>query len=234
VKPVLRAIQRIAFPNVCPICLARLQTAGHDLCAECEDELPEFGSPRCPSCGGTLDGALAVCSECLHTGDRPWHHAVSVLPFRGTARELVHRFKYQGHTYLAPVLATRMADCWRRFGLDTPDALVPVPLHWTRQMRRGFNQARLLAQHMGRELAIPVRGIVRRRRRTAQQAMLDFSERQSNMKGVFAMRRGNNPEGLRILLVDDVMTTGATLAAVADVLKRMKAADVCVITAARG
>ena len=233
-KAFLKAVQHIAFPEVCPVCLVRLQASGLDVCTDCAELLPELPSPRCPLCGGPIDGALAACSECLRADERPWAHAVSVFPFRGPARELIHRFKYQGHTYLAPVLGARMAANWRQYGDCVPDALVPVPLHWTRQIRRGFNQAELLAQHMCHGLQIPVKCLLSRRRRTAQQAMLDFSERQANMRDVFAVRRSIDPAGLRVLLVDDVMTTGATLAAVTHVLLATNVAAVSVITAARG
>ncbi len=233
-KERLRLLARMFFPSVCPVCLSLAPVCGQDLCAPCGELLKELSNPRCPGCGGSLDTALAVCADCLRADTRPWQAAVSVFPFRGPARELIHRFKYSGHTYLAPVLASRMAGSWRAHGAGDPDVIVPVPLHWRKRLRRGYNQALLLALHLSDALGVPMRRLIRRKRWTTQQAMLDFSARQANMGGVFSLCRGTDPSGLHILLVDDVLTTGATLSSAAQNLMQSNASAVSVITAARG
>jgi len=191
-------------------------------------------APRCPQCGGACDGALAVCSDCLRGDARPWLQAVSAFPFRGLTREAVHRLKYKGDTALVPLFAAAMAADWRRYGHGELDVVVPVPLFWTRQLLRGYNQAELLARMVARQLGLPCERLLRRRRRTAQQARLDRAARQANVRGVFASRCGLRAAGRRVLLVDDVLTTGATLGEAARVLEAAEAVAVSVLTAARG
>jgi ComF family protein len=149
-------------------------------------------------------------------------------------REAVHRLKYQGGTAMVPLLGSAMAEDWRRYGQGEPEVIVPVPLHWTRQWGRGYNQAELLARYVGGELGLPCERLLRRRRRTAQQAMLDRAARRGNVRGVFAQARGARAAGRHVLLVDDVMTTGATLGEAARVLGDAAVATVSVLTAARG
>lgn len=222
------------MPALCPLCRALPRPGGALVCAACQDALGALPTPRCPQCGGGRDGVLEICSECLHHGARPWVHAVSVFAFRGTVREAVHRLKYQGGTAVVPVLAAAMAADWRQYGHGELDVIVPVPLHWTRQFGRGYNQAELLARQVGAELGLPCERLLRRCRRTAQQARLDMASRRTNVRGVFAQARGARAAGRRVLLVDDVMTTGATLGEAARTLGEAAVATVSVLTAARG
>jgi len=203
-------------------------------CAACRELLRELPTPRCPGCGGARDGVLDYCGECLQTGPRPWDHAVSVFDFGGDIRDIIHRLKYQGQASLAPFLARRMKGNWERFGGSRPQAIVPIPLHWGKELIRGYNQAELLAEGLGRGLGIPVRRWLRRRRWTRQQAKLTFADRQGNVRGVFEVRRRGAVAAAELLLVDDVMTTGATLGEAAKALKGAGAARVSIITAARG
>ena len=113
------------------------------------------------------------------------------------------------------------------------DLIVPMPLHWFKQWQRGFNQAELLASEIGRKWNTPVKRIVRRQRVTAPQAGLTNAKRRLNVRGAFRIARGRRLDGLRILLVDDVVTTGATASACARVLKRAGAAHVSLLALAR-
>jgi ComF family protein len=113
------------------------------------------------------------------------------------------------------------------------DAIVPVPLHWRRRWQRGFNQSALLAKAVARRYAAPVESPLRRRRATAAQAGLTHARRRANVAGVFAVKRPAAVAGRRILLIDDVMTTGATAAACAAALKRAGARYVALLTLAR-
>ena len=225
---------RELVPALCPVCRAVLRPPGAWACESCDTAMMVLPTPRCSACGGSQDGVLEVCTECLHAGPRPWTRAVSAFRFRGVVRDAVHRLKYQHDTALVPPLAAAMAENWRRHGCPDADVVTPVPLHWSRRMRRGYNQAELLARFAARELGLPCQALLRRRRSTAQQAMLDAERRQTNVRGVFAPRPANRGGGQRVLLIDDVLTTGATLAEAARVLMTVDVAAVYVLTAARG
>lgn len=230
----LRAAWSEVMPPLCPLCRSCPRPAGAALCDDCAAALAGLPERRCPRCGGARDGFLAVCSDCLRGAERPWEQAVSAYAFRGLTREAVHRLKYQGDTALAPLFARAMVADWRRHSRGAVDVVVPVPLHWLRQLRRGYNQADLLARLVARQLGLPCESWLRRCRRSAQQAHLGREARQANIRGVFASACGARANGRRVLLVDDVLTTGATLGEAARVLLTAEAAAVSVLTAARG
>ena len=222
------------LPPLCPACVSMPCAAGRDLCESCRLRLPELATPRCGGCGGVLDNALTLCRECLSAEVRSWSLAVSVFPFAGTARELVHRFKYQGQTYLAALLAGRMHQAWVRHGEGTPDVVMPVPLHWFKALCRGYNQAELLADGLSAVAGVPVVRWLRRPRWTRQQARLDAAERRRNMRAAFRLTPTAAVRDKYVLLIDDVFTTGATLGAAAAVLRDAGAARIGVLTVARG
>ncbi len=158
--------------------------------------------------------------------------ARAIGEYEGTLREIVQSLKYAGRRSLARPLAEAM----RHRGADVlaeADCAVPVPLHWRREYRRGFNQARELARHLG----IPVADALVRRARTRAQVELAAGQRRANVEGAFRRRRGWGTwagiEGLKVALIDDVSTTGATLESCARVLKQCGAREVFALTAAR-
>ena len=151
-------------------------------------------------------------------------------------REVMHGFKYSKHLYLRYPLAA-----WLGEALEDPrlrearlDCIVPVPLHPARERERGFNQAEILAQLLARRAGLPVRPLLQRIRYTTTQTQFDRAQRIENLAGAFRLRRGVDVQGCRVLLVDDVLTTGSTLSECADVLKRAGALTVHAATAARG
>ncbi|HXP83530.1 MAG TPA: ComF family protein [Bryobacteraceae bacterium] len=151
--------------------------------------------------------------------------------FEGTLRQLIHLFKFEGVRPLARVFGDRMALALPRE--QNFDAIVPLPLHWWKRWRRGFNQADLLAREIGRRWNVPVRDLMLRTRATAPQAGLTNAQRRLNVRGAFRVKRGVRLDGRRILVVDDVFTTGATASACARALKRAGAAHVSLLTLAR-
>jgi len=157
--------------------------------------------------------------------------AYSFGSYEEELRELIHLFKYGRIRTLAGALGrllVRALPVGERF-----DAVVPVPLHWWKRWQRGFNQSDLLARHVARRLMVPVKRCVRRVKRTGAQAGLTNAKRRSNVAGAFRAKGGRPLEGLRVLLIDDVMTTGATASACARALKSGGAKYVALLTVAR-
>jgi ComF family protein len=203
------------------------------ICAACWSRIPAFTPPLCERCGDplpswrTISLATALCPRCRRRSS-PVTRCRAIGPYDGALRSIVHALKYQGCRSLAAGLGERMC----RGGADALegcDVAVPVPLHRRRQRARGFNQAAELARHLG----LPVLMALRRRRATPTQTGLPAARRHANVRDAFAMRRGCDVRGLRIVIVDDVSTTGATVEACARVLRAAGAADVSVLTAAR-
>jgi ComF family protein len=153
--------------------------------------------------------------------------------YEGALRELIHLFKYSG---VRP-LARRFGDLLARAlpGEAGFDVIVPMPLHWSRRWQRGFNQSALLAREVARRRNVPLTDVVRRKKRTASQAGLTNSKRRLNVQGAFEVRprRHASLAGKHVLLVDDVLTTGATASACARALKRAGAARVTLLALAR-
>jgi len=149
----------------------------------------------------------------------------------GPLREAVLRLKFQRKAALAAPLGKRLAqELSRDAGSWRPDALVPVPLHWTRQWERGFNQSELLADAAARELGLPVRHALRKVRSTPHQVGLTREHRAANLRAAFVADPRYPVAGQRLVLVDDVRTTGSTLAACAAALRRAGAAEVYALT----
>lgn len=173
------------------------------------------------------DGRCGLCRAGLNQFDSAYAYS----SYDGAMRELIHLFKYDRVRPLATVLGGFLNAALP--GEERFDMLVPMPLHWVRRWWRGFNQSYLLARDLARRTGIPVANALRRRRSTASQASLSRAARRRNVRGAFELRRGADVRGLRVLLLDDVLTTGATANACAAVLKRAGASCVAVLTLAR-
>jgi len=172
-------------------------------------------------------GRCALC----RMGLRGFDAVYSYGSYEGTLRQLVHLFKYGGVRPLAGTFGRFMAQALPR---ETSfDVIVPMPLHWFKQWQRGFNQSDVLAREIGKKWNIPVRNLIRRKKATRPQAGLTNAKRRANVSGAFKTARGRSLAGMRVLLVDDVVTTGATASACARVLKRAGAAHVALLALAR-
>jgi ComF family protein len=171
-----------------------------------------------------------VCAAC-RSGLRGFDHAASFGMYEGSLRSLIHLFKYAGMKPLARPLAVYLEHA---IAVDEAfDAVVPVPLYWRKQWSRGFNQAELLARHVAKRRGIPLWNALRRKRATETQAGLANAGRRRNVAGAFVLRNNAKLAGKKILLVDDVMTTGATASACAAALKRGGAKSISLLTLAR-
>ena len=206
---------------MCASCLrAPEPLAAEYFCASCrmpfQNRFPLDAGGRCRLC---RSGAIG------------FDGAYSFGSFEGTLRELIHQFKYGGMKPLAKPLAGFLAAALPRE--QQFDAVVPMPLHWRRQWERGFNQSELLARATARRCGIPMLRAVRRLRATKTQAGLSNAKRRENVSGAFRVRGRATVRGRRILLIDDVLTTGATAGACARALKRAGAKSVTVLTLAR-
>jgi len=170
------------------------------------------------------------CGLCRR-GVRGFDAAYSFGFYEDELRKLIHLFKYGR-------IQTLSAPLGRLLALALPreqdfDVIVPMPLHWHKRWQRGFNQAELLAREIGRRTNAPVRNALRRVRNTASQAGLTSAKRRKNVSGAFQTKRRSTLNGSRVLLIDDVMTTGATAASCARALKRGGARQVTLLTLAR-
>ena len=238
----LTALLDLVFPPFCPVCRARLGEGRRDpLCGACWAGLERLTGPVCGLCGQPIawlgQGPRAVaptCGACRRHRPR-FSYARAAADYGDTVREAVHAFKFRGRRALAAPLGDLLA------GLEPPaspgpppSVIVPVPLHARRERERGFNQAELLARRLGRAWDVPVaaRALVRSRA-TPAQADLPADARRANVRGAFAVRAPGRVAGRHVLLVDDVLTTGATAGACAAALLDAGAAAVGVLTVAR-
>ena len=208
------------------------------VCDTCWNSIERIAQPYCRVCGDELAGDIALgelCGRCVHA--RPaFSIARSAGRYEGVLREVIHAFKFESRRLLAEPLGTLLPAAGRDV-LDGAHAVVPVPLHPIRSLRRGFNQADDLA----RQLKLPVWRVLRRRRHGPPQASLNAGRRRNNLAGCYGpgvLRYLPGPfrrplAGTTLVLIDDVMTTGATLEGCARALREAGAADVRALTVAR-
>lgn len=222
----MRRALDLLFPPHCVVC----SHAGTWFCGTCLADVQAVPEPVCIRCGQPVTHR-GVCSLC-RTNPLPLDGIRSVAVFEGTLRTAVHEFKYKGRRVLAPIFGEMMYQYWAHGGVPV-DMVVPVPLHPSRKKERGFDQAYLLAGEFSNRSRLQLdNGHLLRMRSTVPQVGLGFAQRKANVAKAFAWR-GSGLRGRRLLLIDDVCTTGATLAACASVLRSAGAGSVWALTLAR-
>lgn len=192
--------------------------------------------PFCERCGEAFDGAIAISFECTNCGRRKWSLAWARATYRseGIVREAIHRMKYEGeYSLLHPVSEWLIEGYDAHASLVLWDALVPVPLHPLRLRERGFNQAKELASRLGKKRTVPVWDCLRRLQHKASQAQLTRTARLRNLRQTFDLKKPFDVTGRALLIIDDVLTTGATADHCARVLRHYGAAYVACLTVAR-
>lgn len=208
VQQAANSLARLILPPTCAVC----KQAGDLLCPDCRAKLPRLTSALCTRCGRSLtDTTAAYCPRCAR---QPLLLQQVRTPFffEEPLSGIIHQLKYNGFFALAEPIAHLMAEAWPE-AVDNIDLLMPVPLHENRQKMRGYNQAALLARHLGQQWGLPVaENSLRRSRHTQPQVGLSLAERQRNVAGAFVIT-DNIVRGKRVLLLDDVFTTGSTLTA---------------------
>lgn len=233
-------IVRTAFPPVCLVCgAARAGDGVFDICPACAAALSPAGRHACRRCAAPIDGELAgagvvLCGDC-RISPPPFDAAVAALRYEGKTRELIHRYKFAGKTRLAGALGPLLCAALHRAGeMEGIDFVIPVPLHRRRLFRRGYNQSWLLAAEVGKTFGVPVAAdLLARARFTEPQFSLSRAARRTNIKNAFTAPSPERLAGKALLLVDDIMTTGATLGEAARTLKKGGAARVVCAVAAR-
>jgi ComF family protein len=222
----------LLLPPSCSLCGELLDHPGRSICPTCAFGFDPLDEPLCARCGAPL--TAGGCPDCLRFEPRA-QPIRSGFALGGACLEAVLALK-TGRSELAADLAERLAAC-RSLGpaVAGADRLLPVPLHPRRQRRRGFNQAALLARRLAARLGLRLEpaALVRRRHTPAQRRRDSRAERLRNVHGAFAVRRPERVAGLALCLVDDVVTTGATLTACADALLAAGARSVRAVTLAR-
>jgi ComF family protein len=230
-----RLVLDIALPTLCVSC--REPVHGEGVCAACWAKLSFIAPPFCPRLGipFVYDPGPELLSMEAIANPPAYQRARAAVRYDDVARTLVHALKYQDRTDLAPAMGRWMARAGKEL-LDEADVLVPVPLHWRRGWSRRYNQSGALAHVISRQSGVTLAAeSLRRVRATEQQIGLSRARRASNVQGAFrvAADRMADIQGRQVILVDDVLTTGATVDACARALLRAKAAQVDVLTFAR-
>jgi competence protein ComFC len=230
VGPALRHAVATLLPAACRLCQCPLPAAGTraGVCPRCWGSIAGHAGPLCPRCGSPEVVEPDACLACLAAAP-PWRAALSLGPYEGPLRELVLLLKNHACDELAVPLGERLAASIAEAGWPVPDVVTAVPTPWLRRLRRGYNQAELLARVVARRLERPLRSVLARRRGGSQRGLRRAARLARSARAFEATATTSGT----VLLVDDVVTTGATLDACTRLLLLSGADEVLVATLAR-
>ncbi|MBL6764960.1 MAG: ComF family protein [Verrucomicrobiae bacterium] len=237
-KELAEAALHFIYPAVCQICqTARARQDQGLVCTACRTGVRPVEPPFCGRCGLPFSGAITDDFECANCSQMKlrFDFARGAVKANELLRDIIHRYKYQRHMWFEPFLGGLLQDAAAKDLRTGPwDALVPVPLHPVKLREREFNQAERIARFLGQAAGLPVwdRSLLRNTP-TKTQTELTRHERLANVKQAFSLHPSGHVRGKSLILIDDVLTTGATTSACAAVLKKAGAARVAVWTVAR-
>ncbi len=232
----LKGLLSLFFSEKCPICKSFLKGPGSEpgeICPACRGDIAWIQPPWCPRCGRPYSpgNSSHLCAACAK-GENIFDWGRSLALYQGMWAQALHRFKYRGEVGLADPLGRMAAGV--DFGGQNFEAVIPVPLHVSRLRERGFNQALLIGEGLGKKHKVKVlRRAIQRVRNTPPQVSLGPSDRKRNVRKAFAVVQPEKIRGKNLLLVDDVFTTGSTVNECARILKKAGAEKVLVLTLAR-
>lgn len=221
------------YPRRCPVCYDIAVPGGSRICNVCREKLKPITGPRCFRCSKPLKREeQEYCKDCRKT--RLFDQGIGIFPYGSVLQESLFKLKYgkrqEYGSFYGQIAAVYSREIIRNWGVEI---IIPIPLHRKRMEKRGYNQAELIAEALGKTLCIPVDSrLMKRKVNTRPQKELDYRERKQNMKNAFFLKGENSYR--RILLVDDIYTTGSTIEAAAELLKRNGAENVFFLTIAMG
>lgn len=238
-KALAEAGLSLIYPSACQICgEARSSRDEGYVCVQCWKKVRFIQEPFCDRCGLPYDGAITTEFECSNCREMELHFssARSAVVARDLVLDVIHRYKYSRALWFEPFLADLLIRRAKPvLAGQNWNVIVPVPLHPVKKREREFNQAERLAQALSHAIDVPVNtSWIERAEFTRTQTLLTKTQRMANVQGAFRMKTKRKLNGENIILLDDVMTTGATTSACAKVLQRAGAGHICVWTVARG
>lgn len=230
-------VRELLLPSRCAHCDAEMSELAERclICAACRSQITGGNKIRCPRCAEPLPGdQLSACRSCRERRP-PFERAWALGDYSGELRAAVLKIKHPSAEPLAGALAELLVQQWGEAIREwRPDAVLPAPMHWFRRLVRGANSAETLSSVLAQRLGVPyAAGCMARRRRTRPQSGLASGERFRNVRGAFRLRGGVNLEGARILVVDDILTTGATCGEITRILLAAGASAAAAAVAAR-
>lgn len=224
----------VCYPGRCAVCQGACAGEGV-VCSECGGKLKTLtGAAACPRCAFPLVGEGSPCPRCLGKGLSPYEHILCLGIYRDPLKELIHQMKYRGRWGLGECLAEALhAKETIRVLLSGSDCLLPVPLHRLRQIGRGYNQAAVVAGRLGKLCGRPVvHPAIRLRHTPTQTTFHSRARREQNLRDAFGVLVPGAIEGKHVIVIDDVMTSGATLRSLGRTLKGARPASLCAVVLA--
>jgi len=229
----------LIYPARCELCECQLEKSEKYICENCSTKLPVISIPHCPVCYRpirTRGSENRICGYCKIEQKRVIEKVVALYEYRDGARELIHRYKYDKYQFLSGFLAKNLFEQVNKSeALEEVDWIISIPLHWTRKRWRGFNQADKLARYISKKTGVPLlpTKYFKRIKKTTPQVTLNAKHRKKNIRGAFELNKKIKFENSSVVLVDDVLTTGATSNECARILKKAGAKKVNLFVLAR-